>query len=81
MWASYQDIGGASSGAVFGWANMCGNIGAACAASFVPRLADHFGWPSVFLFSCASYALGALTWLGFNPRRKIPLLISPAAND
>lgn len=73
MWAAYQDIGGARSGAVFGYANMCGNIGAACAASLVPRLADQFGWPSVFAFSCLAYFVGALAWLGVDPRRPIRL--------
>lgn len=71
MWATYQDIGGPWSGTVLGWANMCGNIGAACAASLVPRLADSFGWPSVFAFSCVTYGVGTLAWLGVDPRRKI----------
>jgi ACS family glucarate transporter-like MFS transporter len=80
MWATYQDIGGRWSGTVLGWANMCGNIGAACAASLVPRLADHFGWPSVFAFSAAAYTLGALAWLGVDPRRAIRLARQTSAD-
>jgi ACS family glucarate transporter-like MFS transporter len=71
MWATYQDIGQAWAGTVLGWANMCGNIGAACSASFVPRLAEYAGWPSVFIFSCITYTIGSLAWLGVDPRRKI----------
>ena len=31
MWSTFQDLGGAYAGTVLGAANMCGNIGAACA--------------------------------------------------
>ncbi len=38
VWASFQDIGGPYAGTVLGFANMCGNIGAASAISLIGRL-------------------------------------------
>ncbi len=40
LWCTFQDIGGPYAGTVLGVGNMCGNIGAAIATSFVPRLAE-----------------------------------------
>lgn len=71
MWATYQDIGGSWAGTVLGAANMCGNFGAAAAASAVPRLADAAGWPSTFLLSVAAYSIGSAAWLMVDARRKI----------
>jgi nitrate/nitrite transporter NarK len=71
MWATFQDIGGPWAGTVLGMANMCGNFGAAAAASIVPRLADYAGWPSSFLLSVVAYAIGAAAWLLVNPHRSI----------
>jgi hypothetical protein len=58
MWATFQDIGGPWSGTVLAAANMCGNFGAAAAASIVPRLAADAGWPSTFLLSVVAYSVG-----------------------
>lgn len=78
MWATFQDIGGPWAGTVLGMANMCGNFGAAAAASIVPRLADYAGWPSTFLLSVAAYAVGAAAWLLVNPHRSI---VRPSSVD
>ncbi len=71
MWATCQDIGRAYSGTVLGAANMFGNIGAACAASLIARLAVTFGWSSTFVLSAGAYSIGALSWLAIDPRRPI----------
>ena len=55
-------------GTVLGAANMCGNFGAAAASSFVPRLAEHFGWSASFALSAAAYTLAAGGWLLVDPR-------------
>jgi sugar phosphate permease len=67
MWATCQDIGGPLAGTVFGTANMCGNIGAALAASLIARLAERFGWSSSFLLSTGAYLSGMLCWLAIDP--------------
>ncbi|HEY2894125.1 MAG TPA: hypothetical protein VGJ16_07925, partial [Pirellulales bacterium] len=53
---------------VLGAANMFGNIGAACAASLIARLAANFGWSSTFLLSACAYSVGALSWALIDPR-------------
>ncbi|HTM55262.1 MAG TPA: MFS transporter [Pirellulales bacterium] len=68
MWATCQDIGRAYSGTVLGAANMFGNIGAACAASLIARLAANFGWSSTFLLSACAYSVGAISWALIDPR-------------
>lgn len=68
MWCTYQDIGGPYAGTVLGVGNMCGNIGAAMASSFIPRLANEFGWSASFALSAGAYATGALGWLLVDPR-------------
>ncbi|HEV3136246.1 MAG TPA: MFS transporter, partial [Pirellulales bacterium] len=68
MWATYQDIGGPFAGTVLGWANMCGNIGAACAISLIPRLVEHYGWSATFAMSSGAYLAGAMIWFFVDPR-------------
>ncbi len=71
LWSTYQDIGGVYAGTVLGAANMCGNIGAACAASLIVRLAAQFGWSSSFLLSSVAYFVGAAAWIFVDPHRRI----------
>jgi len=71
LWCTYQDLGGPYAGTVLGIGNMCGNIGAAMAVSFVPRFAEANGWSACFLVSVAAYAIGAATWLVIEPRRPL----------
>ncbi|MBI3838241.1 MAG: MFS transporter [Planctomycetia bacterium] len=74
MWATYQDIGGPLAGTVLGWANMCGNIGAACAISVIGRLVEHYGWSATFAMSASAYLVGALTWFFVDPR--VPIRVA-----
>lgn len=71
MWATFQDIGGSFSGTVFGWGNMCGNIGAACSISLIGRLVDHNRWSDAFILASIAYVAGAIAWLMIDPRRRI----------
>ncbi len=71
VWASCQDVGGRYAGTVLGFANMCGNLGAACAASFIGRLVLQFDWPAVFAMAGAAYTVATLAWLGVDVRARI----------
>ncbi len=71
LWCTYQDIGGPYAGTVLGVGNMCGNIGAAIASSYVIRLAEQSGWSASFALSAGAYAIGALAWLAIDPRRSV----------
>ncbi len=84
VWCTYQDIGNAYAGTVLGVGNMCGNIGAAMATSFVPRLAERFGWSASFALSAAAYGVAAIAWMGVDARRSIVPRASssaPASDD
>jgi ACS family glucarate transporter-like MFS transporter len=71
LWCTYQDIGRHYAGTMLGVGNMCGNIGAAMGASFVPRLAEAYGWSASFALSVCAYSIGALCWLLVDPRETI----------
>jgi sugar phosphate permease len=81
LWSTFQDIGGALAGTVFGAVNMCGNIGAAAASSFVPRLAERFDWSASFVLSAAAYTLAALGWLLVDPRKSVYPADNPASRN
>ncbi len=71
MWATFQDIGGALAGTVLGGANMCGNIGAACAISLIGRLIQNNSWSLIFALSACAYLVSALMWFYVDPRKAI----------
>jgi ACS family glucarate transporter-like MFS transporter len=71
IWATSQDIGGPLAGTVLGWANMCGNIGAAVAISVIGRMVEHYGWPATFAMGSTAYAIAALGWIGVDPHKAI----------
>ncbi|HIK93233.1 MAG TPA: MFS transporter, partial [Planctomycetes bacterium] len=41
VWGFMQDVGGRNTGAIFGWANMWGNFGAAVSAIMFPKLLNY----------------------------------------
>lgn len=71
LWATYQDIGGPYAGTALGWANMCGNIGAACAISWIGRLVERNLWSDTFALSTVAYLIGALAWLAVDPHKRL----------
>jgi ACS family glucarate transporter-like MFS transporter len=71
LWAVYQDIGGASTASVLGFANMCGNLGAAVFSWRIGALAKAGDWHMVFYLSSASLALMAVCWLIVDPKRSL----------
>jgi ACS family glucarate transporter-like MFS transporter len=71
LWAVYQDIGGASTASVLGFANMCGNLGAAVFSWQIGALAKGGDWSTVFYLSSTALALMAVCWLIVDPTRSL----------
>jgi nitrate/nitrite transporter NarK len=68
-WAYMQDVGGQYVGSVLGWANMCGNLGAAVAPLFVAWVVDIDGaanWNFAFITCAAAFLLSGLCGLFVN---------------
>jgi nitrate/nitrite transporter NarK len=63
LWATYQDIGRGNTAVVLGFANMCGNLGAAGYGWFIGRLARDEQWSLVFAISSIGFCLAAVSWL------------------
>jgi len=63
IWAVYQDIGGSRVAVVLGFANMCGNLGAAAASGWFGSFAKQRDWTTVFLLSSGSLLTMAVLWL------------------
>jgi ACS family glucarate transporter-like MFS transporter len=78
VWATFQDIGGPYAGTVLGFANMCGNIGAAVAISVIGRLVEGYGWPATFIMASSAYLLASIAWLGVDPRAVLAVATSRA---
>jgi len=71
IWSVFQDIGGRNVAAVLGFANMCGNLGAALFAIIIGMLADRGSWTLVFVFSSISFVLAMTCWFFVDPRRQL----------
>jgi ACS family glucarate transporter-like MFS transporter len=63
LWATYQDIGGGNTAVVLGFANMCGNLGAAGYGWLIGFLADDRQWSVVFAISSLGFCIAAISWL------------------
>ncbi len=70
IWAFMQDVGGKHVGAILGWGNMWGNLGAAVAPHLygavlgkAPAIAD---WNAMFVVCAAMFVVSGLAALGIN---------------
>lgn len=74
-WAYMQDVGGPYVGAVLGWANMCGNLGAAVAPillGLVQRELDSNGdWSEPFLLCALAFTVSGLAASLVDPRKPL----------
>jgi ACS family glucarate transporter-like MFS transporter len=70
LWATYQDFGGKYVASVLGFANMCGNLGAAMFSTVFGYLADDKMWSAVFIISGCSFLVVMCCWLFVDPTRK-----------
>jgi ACS family glucarate transporter-like MFS transporter len=75
IWAYMQDVGGRNTAAVFGWANMWGNFGAATTPLLVPIVLEGWDqngdWHEAFYLFSAGYLIAGISALGINSQRKI----------
>jgi MFS family permease len=71
IWAYCQDIGGRHVGAVLGWANMWGNLGAFAAPKVLPWLRDLAGWDTAFGACAGMQLVAAIAALGIDAARPI----------
>lgn len=75
IWGFYQDVGGKQVGAVFGWANMWGNLGAAAAIAYLPNILTawdtNHDWHEAFIVGAIGFILAGLAGLGLRPDRQI----------
>ncbi len=72
-WSTYQDIGGPHVATVLGFANMCGNLGAAIFAAVIGVLAESGQWSAVFAVSAAAFGVAMGCWFFIDPRVPIEL--------
>ena len=62
-WGVVTDIGGPATASVFGFNNAVAGLGAIAAPVIFGFLAQHYGWPTVFVAVAATYVLCAFSWL------------------
>ncbi|MEQ8785762.1 MAG: MFS transporter [Pirellulaceae bacterium] len=65
-WGACTDIGGRASASVFAFNNSVAGIGSICAPTMYGFIAEHYGWPTVFLTAAGAYILCSLSWLLVN---------------
>ena len=75
-WAFIQDVGGRNTSAIYGWANMWGNFGAAFSAVMVPPLlkwGEATGSGQMFVFAACSLAflIASFAALGMNATKLV----------
>jgi len=75
-WGVVTDIGGPATASTFAFNNAVAGIGLIAAPAVFGVVAEHYGWPTVFVVVAATYALCALSWLAIDCT--IPLL-TPSA--
>jgi sugar phosphate permease len=71
IWAFAQDIGGRQTGAVLGWGNMIGNIGAAVSPLLLGFVQRNHGWQAVFLACAAAFGVAVGMALMMNATKPL----------
>ncbi len=75
VWAYMLDVGGKHASAVFGWANMWGNFGAAMTPALIPwvlKTWDSNGdWHEAFLLCAAGFVIAGVAALGIKADKPI----------
>lgn len=78
-WAYMQDVGGKYVGAILGWGNMWGNLGAAVSPPLLrwlsleigPDKTESWNWSIAFGACAASFVISGLTALGIDATERI----------
>jgi sugar phosphate permease len=76
-WAYCQDVGGRQVGAVLGWGNMWGNLGAALSPLLLNAVIAHWGWDTMFLACAASFLFAGIAALGVDAT--VPVFVEEVA--
>lgn len=75
VWAYTQDVGGRYTGAILGWGNMWGNIGAAVSPIMANYLLEHYDvngdWRIVFVAFSIAFGVSAIAGLGLDGTKPI----------
>jgi sugar phosphate permease len=71
-WGVVTDIGGSVTASVFAFNNAVAGLGLIAAPPIFGFVAQHYGWPTVFVVVAATYILCALSWLAIDAT--IPIL-------
>ncbi len=77
VWAYAQDVGGRNCGAVMGWANMWGNLGAALSPIIMGAILGlitssiEFGWQLAFIFCAIIQLLAVFASFGVTADKKM----------
>ena len=62
-WGTVTDIGGRATASVFAFNNAMAGFGSIGAPAILGYVAQHYGWPAVFVVTGATYAVCSLSWL------------------
>lgn len=74
IWSSCQDIGGAATGVVTGWANFLGNSSGFVGPVILAYLVGWFGgWSGALVILAIAGLCGAVLWLFVHPERPLQL--------
>jgi MFS transporter, ACS family, glucarate transporter len=73
VWAIYQDVGRANTAVVLGFANMCGNLGAAGYGWLIGLLAQRQQWSLFFAISSVGFCIAAVCWLLADATRTLKI--------
>jgi MFS family permease len=68
VWAFMQDVGGRHVGAVLGWGNMWGNLGAAVSPVLLNAVIGPGRWDACFLACAAAFLVSGVAALGIDAR-------------
>ena len=71
FWATTIDLAPRYTGIASGVMNMGGNLGGAVSPLLTPYLGQHYGWHVALYLMGALGLLGAVLWVGVDPRRQI----------
>lgn len=81
LWSTVQDVGRRNAGAMFGFINMSGNLGAAIFPPVIGMLVKSQNWSGVFIASAAAFCVSLTLWFFVDPRVKLPEVAQPATSD
>ena len=71
FFSASADIGGHFAGSISGMMNMGNQIAGAITASLTPWIAGRYGWNASFAVAAVLCALGAVAWIGVDPRQTL----------